>query len=80
MLDIVDLELAPAVAEVDDVPRRARAGDRRHLVGRKLALGQDVQHLPPDIAGRADHDHPITHVHSPLRLAAHLGLVGRVAT
>ena len=48
---------------------RARASHRGDLVGRELALGEDVQHLAPDIAGRADHDHPITHPISLRRLA-----------
>ena len=61
MLDILDLQLLAAVAEVDDVAGRARRGDRRDLVGREFPLGEDVEHLAPDIAGRADHDHPITH-------------------
>jgi hypothetical protein len=33
-----------------------------------LALGEDVQHLAPDIAGRADHDHPVSHHSSPQEL------------
>src|SRR3954447_3108077 len=66
MLDVAKLELAAAVAEIDDVAGRAGRGDRGDLVERKLALGEDVQHLASDIAGRADHDHPVTHVPAPL--------------
>ena len=65
MLDVADLELPAAVAEIDDVAGRARRGDRGDLFDRKFALGEDVEHLAPDIAGRADHDHPVTHRNSP---------------
>ena len=52
------------------LPVERGAGHGRDLVGREFALGEDVQHLPPDIAGRADDDHPITHLTSPLEGAA----------
>ena len=45
------------------VAGRARGGDRGDLVERELALGEDVQHLAPDIARRADDRDPVTHVH-----------------
>ena len=38
-----------------------RADDRRHFVHRELPFGEDVQHLPPDIARRSDDCDPITH-------------------
>jgi hypothetical protein len=65
MLDIPDLQLLPGIAKIDEGASRAPAGHGRDLVGRELAIDEDVQHLPPDIAGRADHDHPITHFLSP---------------
>ena len=61
MLDVADLQFAAAVAEIDDIAGRARGSDRGDLVGREFAIGENVQHLPPDIARRADHGHPITH-------------------
>jgi len=45
-----------------------------------LTLDEDVQHLPPDIAGRADHDHPIAHPHSPLRASPTYRKIGSEAT
>ena len=51
-----------ALVERDD------ASDR-DLVDRKLALGEDVEHLAPDIAGRARDDDPITHHYVPNRAA-----------
>ena len=59
---VLDLELLAAVAEVDHVAGRARRGDRRHLVERELPLGQDVQDLATDIAGRSDDRDPVTHI------------------
>ena len=61
MLDVADLQLRAAVAEIDHAAGRARARHRGDLVDGEFALGEDVQHLPPDIAGRADHDHPVAH-------------------
>ena len=61
MLEVLDLELLAAVAEVDDVAGRARGCDRRHFVHRELPFGEDVQHLPPDIARRSDDRDPIAH-------------------
>ena len=40
---------------------RGPRGERHHLVGRKVALGQDVEHLAADRAGRADHRHLVAH-------------------
>src|SRR3546814_11469993 len=62
MLDVANLELAAGFAEIDLLARRARRGEHRDLVRRKLALGEDVEHLAPDIAGRAGAHPPITHV------------------
>ena len=67
MFDVLDLELFAAVAEVDDVAGRAGRCDGRNFVQRELPLGEDVQHLPPDIARRSDHCDPITHFNSPFR-------------
>ena len=61
IVEVLDLELLAIVAEVDDVALAAAGGERRHLVERKLPLGQDLQHLAPDIARRADDGDPITH-------------------
>jgi|GEM_PF-6408515 len=62
MLDVADTQLRAILAEIEQVAGRAGRGDRGHLVERKLTLGEDVQHLSPDIAGRADDDHPVTHL------------------
>src|SRR5947209_4726163 len=65
MLEVLDLELLAAVAEVDHVPGRARRRDGGHFVERELPLGEDVHDLPPDIPRRADNGHPIAHsIHS----------------
>ena len=73
MLEVLDLELLAAVAEVDLVAGRARRRDRRNLVERELPLGEDVQHLAPDIARRSDDRDPITHLNlsEDLRTAAY---------
>ena len=63
MLEALDLELGPAVAEIDDRPLRARARDRGDLVIRKLPLGKNLQQFTTDIARGADHGDPITHLH-----------------
>ena len=62
MLEVLDLELLAAVAEVDDVAGRARGRDRRDFVERELPLGEDVQDLAPDIARRTDDRDPVTHL------------------
>ena len=59
MLEVLDLELLAAVAEVDDVAGRARRSDRGDLVERELPLGEDVEDFAPDIAGRANDRDPI---------------------
>lgn len=65
MLDILDLELAAALAEIDLVALAARRGDGGDISQRKFAFGEDVEHFAPDIARRpCDHD-PITHSFNP---------------
>ena len=61
MLDVLDLEHAARVAELDLAAGRAGRSDRRDLVAGELALGEDVEHFTADIARRADDDYPITH-------------------
>src|SRR5438270_12459185 len=61
MLEVLDLELLAAVAEVDHVAGGARRRDGGHLVERELPLGEDVHDLAPDIPRRADNGHPIAH-------------------
>ena len=39
--------------------RREASGD--HFVSGEIALGQDVEHLAPDIAGSTDHGDLVTH-------------------
>ena len=51
----------PLVAERDLDAHRPPRGDGEDLVGRELALGQDVEHLAPDIAGGADDGDFVTH-------------------
>ena len=60
------LSFLPLSPKSTSMSGRARRGDRGDLVDRKFALGEDVEHLAPDIAGRADDDHPVTHRHIPL--------------
>ena len=57
-LDLEDVILA----EGDLAADRARRGQSHHIIGRKLALGEGGQDLAPDIAGRADHRYPETHL------------------
>ena len=38
-----------------------REAMRKHLVGGEFPLGQDVEHLPPDIAGGADDGDFVAH-------------------
>src|SRR3546814_7167439 len=61
MFDIAALENAPCIAEFHFGAGRTRAGNCCHLVARERAFRQDLHHLAPDISGRADNRHPITH-------------------
>ena len=51
----------PLIAEGDLDAHRPARGDGEHLVGRELALGEDVEHLAPDISGGADDSDFVTH-------------------
>ena len=62
MLDVLALEHLAGVAEFDFRAGRTRRGDRGDFVAREIALGEDLHHFAPDIAGRADHCHPVTHL------------------
>src|SRR3546814_6654327 len=62
MLDVPDRQFLAALAEIDAVAGGPGGRHRGHLVRRKLALRQDVQHFAPDIAGRSDHNYAVTHV------------------
>ena len=61
MLEVLDLELLAAVAEVDDIAGRSRRSHGSDVIERELALGEDVEELAPDIARRPDDRDPITH-------------------
>src|SRR5690348_7386342 len=61
MLEVLDLELLAAVAEVDNVTGRARRREDREIVQRELPFGEDVEDLASDIARRPDDRDPITH-------------------
>src|SRR5438270_12199186 len=61
MLEVPDLELLAAVAEVDHIAGRARRRNCRHFVERELALGEDIQDLAPDIACRPDDRDTVSH-------------------
>src|SRR5690606_21539705 len=61
VLEIPALHHAPGVADLDLDALRTRAGDCRHLVHRKLALGEDRQHLATDVPGGPYDCNPITH-------------------
>jgi hypothetical protein len=49
------LHLQRLVAEGDLDADAAARGERDDLVGGETALGEDVEHFAPDIAGRSDH-------------------------
>ena len=51
-------------------PVERGGGDRRDFVERELPLGEDVEDLAPDIAGRADHRDPIAHLPISFKLVA----------
>src|SRR3546814_6318721 len=48
MLDVPDRQFLAALAEIDAVAGGPGGRHRGHLVRRKLALRQDVQHFAPD--------------------------------
>src|SRR3546814_17951159 len=62
MLDVPDRQFLAALAEIDAVAGGPGGRHRGHLVRRKLALRQDVQHFAPDLAGRPDHNSAVTHL------------------
>ena len=59
MLERFDLQRPVAIGHFS--AHAAARGQRHHLVGRELPLGQNVEHFPPHIAGRADHGDFVTH-------------------
>src|SRR3546814_19088334 len=61
MLKILNRQRLAGVAEIDDIASRPRRRDRSHFIGRKLALGQDVEHLAADIARRANPSYASSH-------------------
>ena len=60
-LDLEDIILAERNLAAD----RARRGKRHDIIGGKLALGERGQDFASDIAGRADHRYPETHIETP---------------
>ena len=58
----VSTRSSPKLTSLPAEPLRC---ERHHLVHRKLPLGEDVQHLVPDRAGRADHRNSVAHVPQP---------------
>src|SRR3546814_19480292 len=59
---VPDRQFLAAPAEIEAVAVGPGGRHRGHLVRRKLALRQDVQHFAPDIAGRSDHNYAVTQV------------------
>ena len=62
--EIEILEVAafqPMVAERHLDAHRPARGDGEHLVGGKLPLGEDIEHLPADIAGGSNDSDLVTH-------------------
>src|SRR6201999_4349036 len=59
MLQCLALQGAVAIGDFDaDAAARGKCHD---FVGGKFALVENVEHFPPDIAGRADHCDFVTH-------------------
>ena len=56
------LALQHLVAEAQLAPDRARGGQRNDLAHRKLAFGEDVEHLTADIARGPDDGDSVTHL------------------
>ena len=59
MLERLHLQRLVAERALDALA--AARGDRDHLVGREITLGQNAEHFAPDIAGGAHHRHFVTH-------------------
>ena len=59
MLERFDLERPIAIGDFD--AEAFARGERDHLVGGKLPLGENVEHFAAHIAGRADHGDGVTH-------------------
>src|SRR5690606_4076650 len=45
---------------------RPGRGEEPHLIGREVALFEQLAHDGADLTGRADHSYPYTHVHRPV--------------
>src|SRR4029079_10540844 len=73
--EVLDLEHAPGLAEIDLVAGRARTRHRRDFGNREFTLGKNVEHLATDVSGRADNHHTIRHGSAPkMRTAGtHIG-------
>jgi hypothetical protein len=61
MFDILAFERLAGVTEIDFGALRPRRGNRRNLVNRELALGENGQHLAAHIPGGSHDDDLITH-------------------
>ena len=59
MLERFDLQPAVAIGDFDALA--AARGERDHVIGGKRPLGENGQHFPADIAGRADDGDAVTH-------------------
>ena len=68
-LEVLDLQHR-LLAERDLLPGGAAGGERRDFAHRELALGQRLEHLPPDRSGGADDRDPVGHgANAPLKSA-----------
>src|SRR6266436_2334171 len=59
MLERFDLQGAVAIGHFD--AHAAARRQRHHLVSREFAFVENVEHFPPDIAGRSDHRDFVAH-------------------
>ena len=59
MLERFALQGAVAIGHFD--AHAAARGQRHHLVGGEFAFVENVEHFPPDIAGRSDQRDFVTH-------------------
>ena len=59
MFERFDLQRAVAIGHVHALA--AARGERDHLVGGERPLGENIEHFPAHIAGRADHGDVVTH-------------------